>query len=256
MSTKRVRLITLCGLGLIALAVGIGLLLMFAKRYTRQVELPVTTSAAAASGEEPSGGLTPVTVTKDNVRQVVATLKRPVSYTRQIRIEQYSAGNSAVFNISAAVLNNVSSLKVIGAGAQKNIIVTKSKRYVWYDGDSAYYTGAVGGQEDAEKASDEDQMIMTYQDVVNLEQSDVTDAGYGKYNDENCIYVTYTTPLLNYTATCYISPVSGLLVGAEQYDGATRIYRMTTSGLNLTAPGADRFSLPDGSNVINALSQG
>lgn len=258
MSSKRLRFISLIGLALIAALIGVGLLLTYAAGRSKEVLLPKSWAGASAGAATDAGGngannaSSYISVTTDNVQAVIATLKRPESYTRNIRIESFYSGGAAVYNIKSTVVENNAALYKNGPDGKTNIIVAGGTRYFWYDGDTNYTAHAVDSSEAENKYTDEYQMILTYEDVLKTDKSNIRDACFKEYNGENCIAVTYVSGELKYTTTCYISVGSGLLTGAEQYDGKTLIYRMSTSNYSAGVADPSAFNLPDGKNALSS----
>ncbi len=255
MSTARLRLIVLIGAGLIVLTVAVGLVLRYALRETIEVPLPTTSASAPSGGQSPStsadGGLVQVEVTTDTVQDVIArTLYRPMSYSRTIHIESFFDSGSAAYTITAAVLDGAKSFVIDAADETKHVVMTSEEIYIWYAGDDDYYTVSGMASDGTPRNADEYQMILTYEDVLALKTADILDAAYEEYDGENCIKVTYESEYFKYRTTCYISIVSGLLTGAEQYDGDTLVYRMTVSDYTAELPEIAAFTLPDGLNVL------
>lgn len=253
MSSKRVRLISFIGIILIAIVIGASMLVNLLSKDSLQVDLPepnTSVSTTDGSGGSINNRLDRVEITKENVQAVIAvtaTLKRPDSYTRIIEIKD----DFAIYAIIATAYHENTALKVTSALSKKNIIITGDMLYIWYDGDNTLYERPIESFEDEKRSSDEYQMIMSYEDVLNIDKSSITDAGYKSYNGEDCIYVQYVTDLLNYHTECYISVATGLLVGALQYEGNTLIYTMTSSGYNSAVPDLSAFNLPDGKNPVS-----
>ena len=259
MSSRRVRVITLTGVLVIVLIIGFSLLINYLSRDIREIPLPgagASSSSPETSGMQENNGLEHVVVTKDNVQDVIATLDRPVSYTRSVRIEiMYEGGMTPPYEIRTSVNDGATAMKISGSGisANKNIVIAGSRIYIWYDGDKTPYVRPAESPEDEKKSSDEYQMMMSYEDILKLDKSSIKDVGYVEYGSgEYCIYVQYVTELLNYTAKCYISVDSGLLIHAEKYDGNTLIYKMTTSDYSPSEPDLSVFVLPDGTNPVSA----
>jgi hypothetical protein len=257
MSSKRVRVILLTGAVLIALVIGISLILTFGSHKTSLAELPTPgTSASANTGPDSSAqvsGLVNVTLDTGNVQDVIATLKRPASYTRKIRVENFFEDTSTVYDIDASVTEDGTALKIDSKGIKKNIITAGDNLYIWYDGDKDYIVRPLDASGDTEKISDEWQMILTYKDVLSVDKSSILDADYAEYGGENCICVKFIWGTLKYVTTCYISAESGLLTGAVQYDGSALVYKMSTSDYTLTASDdKSAFDLPDGKNAFSA----
>lgn len=258
MSSKRLRLILLIGIALIAALIGVSVFLTYAAGRSKEVSLPETRSGASTGAGTDAGGngannaSAYISITTDNVQAVIATLQRPESYTRNIRIESFYSGGAAVYDIKSSVVEKNAALNKSGPDGKTNIILAGGQRYFWYDGDSNYTVHSVDSSEAENKYSDEYQMIVTYEDVLKADKSSITDAGFKEYNGENCVAVTYVSGQLKYTTTCYISVNSGLLTGAEQYDGGTLIYRMSTSNYSAGVADLSVFNMPDGKNALSS----
>lgn len=253
MSSKRLRFISLIGFALIAGVIGISLFLTYAVGRSKEIDLPVASAGSAADASDgANNAIACVSVTTDNVQAVIATFQRPESYTRDIRIESFFSDGSAAFDFKTTVVENNTALKKSGPDGKTNIILVGGKRYFWYDGDSNYTVRTIDSAENENKYSDEYQMILTYEDVLELDKSSITDAGFKEYNGENCIAVTYVSGQLKYTTISYISVKNGLLTGTEQYAGEMLIYRMTTSNYRADVTGLSAFDLPDGKNAFSS----
>lgn len=255
MSSKRVRIIILAGSVLVVLILAVSLILTYTLHQSFEVDLPQTSLAEPTindNGAESSDeSLLRVQVTMDTVQDVIATLNRPIQYTRDIRIECNYTDGSTDYNIYTIVTPEAQSLRVIGTDPAKHIMLVGDTVYIWFDGDKDYYMTSVDAPGDGRRTADELQMLPTYEDIVTLDQSAIMDAGYVIYNEEYCIFVTYFTPLLHYETTCYISVKSGLLTGVEQYDGQMLIYRMNAYNFTTELPDTLAFILPDDTNVLS-----
>jgi len=242
MSAKRLRLITFSGLALIVLVLALGVALLRLNRLSVRYALPDRQSVLSpAPGGKPAGEGEAVAVTRENVRAVVAALERPKAYARTIHVRLYYGTGFAEYTIESAVGENASYASISGPGGRRFVLTAGESRYIWYEGDKEYFTA------DA-KSSDEDAMILTYEDIVALDEDAIQDAGTVRHNGELCIFVEYTLGELGYKTRCYVSATSGLLVEAEQYDGERLVYTMTSSDLSLSAPDESVFALPDGTN--------
>ena len=104
---------------------------------------------------------------------------------------------------------------------------------------------------DAVRTADEWQMLITYEDLLKLNKSDIIEAGYTtEYGNEDCIFAVCATPLLNYTRKFYISLESGLVVGAEELDESGKlIYNMTVGECIIGEVEQAAFMLPDGTDL-------
>lgn len=245
MSAKRLRFITFSGLVLIVLVLVFGVVFLRLNRLNVLFTLPDRQAVSPAPGDGPAGGGKIVGVTKENVRAVVASLDRPKAYSRTIHIKLHYGSGSTEYTIDSAVGESASLASISGPGGRRFVLTAGESRYIWYEGDKEYFTANA-------KSADEDQMILTFEDIVALDADAIIDAGTERHNGEVCIFVEYTHGELGYTTRCYVSATSGLLVEAAQYDGGRLVYEMTSSNLSLSAPDESVFTLPDGTNPANS----
>jgi hypothetical protein len=252
MSRKRILGIAAFAASFIALAAAI-LLLTTAGRGSAEFDLPDTPAHAASPDAVPGAEDDParVLVTPDTVQDVIATLARPASYSRDIMVESFWEGGFAVFNLSAAVSRGAVALRSAAGGVAKTVVVAGDRLYIWYAGDDAPYTAELtdGG---ALALADEYQMLMTYEDVLALDKSAITGAGFALREGEACVWAEYVSGAFGYRTTCYVSVALGLLVGATVEDGETVIYRMTAGACDLAEPDPALFRLPGGASALAA----
>ena len=251
MSTKRILYISAFSLLFIAIAVGVMLITSRADREIEPVALPVTTETTDAPAKNEPDALNRVEVTTGTVQAVILTLNRPHTYNREIRIESYWENGQAEYDISVAVIGNKTSLRVQpSSGGEKRIIITPDKLYIWYAGDCTPYIGLIDPSGDELKQTDEWQMLFSYEDILDMEISDIIDAGYTEYGDEDCIFVEYRSPLLGYIRRYYVSIALGLVTGAEEHDeNGSLVYAMTSGECRINAPDSEAFILQDGTDV-------
>jgi len=250
MSTKRILGIVIAGMLFIAAIIGVMYLATFPRRDNEIAVLP--TPAAATSSEPPdetgSDTLDRVEVTRETVQDVVSTLSRPQAYSREVTVTTYWNGGSAEYQIAVSVANGITSLSTQPpSGAEKRVIVTVDTLYIWYRGDKVPYVGNISSAGGDLNAADEWQMIITYEDLLSLEQNSILDAGYVERGGEDCIYAVYYSPKLGYTRMYYVSIDLGLVVSAEEFDetGAL-IYEMISGDCDIGDVDIAEFTLPDG----------
>ncbi len=244
----------LTGTLVVFFAVALFLFFSYSSEHTVEVSLPppvATGDANNPSGSNSSGNswITSLKVTPENVQAVVSTLKRPESFSQDIVIESFWSDDKSKYEVSTWSKKGAvrTSLKALKSKYKKETIVTQDKLYLWYDGESSYFTGKPGD----EIAADDYQMIPTYEDVLSINKTDILEAGFEKKNDEPCIFVRAHTGELGYIDIYYISVSTGLLFAAETYDGETLIYSMAAANVSLNMPPDDKFVLPDGKSVIS-----
>ena len=252
MSIKRLVWITILGVLFIAAVIGVMLITSYIRRDNDVITLPeVPTPTEPAEASEPDA-LDRIEITQENIQAVVSTMSRPDVYSRSVMIETFWENGQAAYSISADTAHGMTSLRIIQPdGAEKRIIVTDDKLYIWYGGDRYPFIASAEDAGDSHRIADEWQMLITYEDILKLEKNAIVRAGYTEFGGEDCIFIEYRSPLLGYLRECYVSIEFGLIVGAQEYDetGAL-IYRMTVSESIEGETDPTAFTLPDGTDFL------
>lgn len=204
---------------------------------TAEVHLPETTAAPPPGAVTAGGGLTPAAVTPETVQAVVATLQRPDSYSRSMRVESFWSGGRQGWTVNVWQKNGALRIRLVPDGGEdKNILFGAGAVHIWY-GDSRDIFRC---EPDAPELADTLQMIPSYEDVLALDLSQIEEAGYVLRNDQWRIMVAERESPTGCLMVYYISIETGLLEAAERYDGAELVYSMTARQADLAAP-ADVF---------------
>jgi hypothetical protein len=256
MSSKRISVMVVFMVLVAAVVITAVVLISRFTRRTEPVALPPEQSAEGRNtgGEAvlpTSEGLPAVDVTADTVRRVVATLNRSEEYVRTITVGTYWSGGSSFTELTSWVSGSDSALSISG-DRTKHVLIVGDSLYIWYEGDVDCYSAVVS--EDSLRLADEYQMLITWEDIVNLPDGAISDADYVEFGNEPCIFVRYTSGRLGYETSCWVSAVSGLVVGAEIYDGSFKIYDMRALSLEEGAVPDSVFDLPDGTNARSVSS--
>lgn len=182
-----------------------------------------------------------IAVTPETVQSVISTLSRPETYYREMKVTLSWTGGTA--ETAVRVWADGDWFKTITQTNDtiRHQLMGENTLYLWYDGDSVWQEGKV----DATSA-DLAQRIPTYEDVLAWDTSQITDAGYGRKNEKNCVYVEVRDEILNCSYRYWIETASGLLYAAESIENGTVVYQMEET--LLTSPMTEDFSfaLPDG----------
>jgi len=253
MSTKRILGITLFSALFIVAVIVIMLSTLFLRRESDAVTLPDVASSAEAPSIVEQDALDRVEVTTATIQAVVSTLSRPSAYSRNVVVRSFWEGSQAEYIISVSVLDGLTSLRTVPpAGVEKRIVITPATLYIWYKDDKAPYIGDSRSLGDGYRTADEWQMLVTYEDVLKLDENDIIDAGHIEYSGEDCIYAIYHSPLLNYIRKFYISLELGLIIGAEDFDEDGKlVYSMTTDECIIDEVDPAAFILPDGTDLMH-----
>ncbi|MBR5115285.1 MAG: hypothetical protein IK101_08340 [Oscillospiraceae bacterium] len=243
MSGRRSTLLAVAvTVGITALAIAAILIFGDSNKPT-DIVLPDEPPAAAVSPDqtapEEKTGL--VEVTRETVQAVVRTLERPEAYSRRLGVESFWDSGSALYSAEAWVRSGSVRLTVSGVET-KNVLVTENKVYIWYDTEDVFEAPRDPG-ESLIRSADAFNMLVTYEDVLDLPTRDITDARYDEYGGERCIFVTALSG--GYETQYVVSVATGLLVHAERRDGEGKlVYVMEASEPVLSAPSEDVFELP------------
>ncbi len=223
-----------------------GILLFLASplsaKKTAEVHLPeIQDRLPEHTGAAVPRELTQVEVNPDTVQAVISTLNRPDSYSRTLQVFQFWDGGGRTAEIRVWVRSGTVRLNIVGAEREINYLLDGDVLTLWYGSDMNHrYTY---NKADA-RLGDSLQRIPTYEDILSLDPTSIRDAGCtctesGKWR----ILVSTVDPDFNYLDIYYVSLDTGLLVGAEQWDGDTLIYRMTAGEADLSAPSDQLFLL-------------
>ena len=198
----------------------------------------------------------PVTVTPETVQEVIATLSRPESYYRESQVKlSWSSGNqsaSSVYMVQIWADGDYIKTKLRpSSGSVEHRLVGEGKLYIWYEGDRRWRE-----MDAPDGSADLAQRLPTYEDVLRLDPADITDASYQTKDGTDCIYVQVHQKEIN-TLDCYwIETATGLLYGAETWEGETLVYEMTQTGLQTPLPQGVDFALPDGRILHSSAAVG
>lgn len=229
-------------------------LVRFAMHKSPEVVLP------QQIGDESVGSLTAndtreairrVEVTPETVQRVIERLNRPSNYHRSLVIERYWADGSGKSTVETSVAGSWTRLDMTKGSTTRHAIVFNGLEsdsiephsacsWVWYNEGKEFYRGA------ASLTADEEQSILTYEDVLLLDKGSILTADYRTLDGINCIYVETLPDSSGYLSRYWVSVDNGLLVAAERAQGDFLTYRMRGLTAELGSVSASAFTLPDG----------
>lgn len=186
-----------------------------------------------------------VEVTTDTVQSVIATLDRPDSYYQELTVTlSWTAGSQTASSSSQVQIwadGDYVKTAVATGGSTQNRLVGNGTLYLWYTGDRTWQEMDLG-----DSAADLAQRIPTYEDVLDLDPTQINAAGYETKNGKDCIYVEVKDETLNSLDCYWIETATGLLCGAETRENGKTVYEMTETALRTPLEGGVSFALPDG----------
>lgn len=221
-------------------------------------EIVLPTLAPQGNGIEPGGevehaGFLPVEVTPKTVQSVIETMERWPSYSRTVTLEvSDGAGQVKTFTANVWVdsgWTRVEMSQPVQPMGRQYTIVGDGAVYRWYGSSGSVKTWDAG-----KNTGDLAQRIPTYQDVLDLPQESIVDAGYVERDGLPCIYVETSVDELGYLERFWVSEDSGLLVASETVKEDAVVLRMKSSAVNALALEEMDFSLPDGT-VLHTAGQ-
>ena len=214
--------------GIVILVVLVVLLMLVSNlRRSSRVVLPDTNTSAEGGGDLPAegGALTVVEVTPETVQAAIETLHRPEAYSRTVTVEY---------------------LWTLPDGQVRHSITDGETTFIWYNGESEVYTGPAGAI-----SADAEETIPTYEDVLALSPERIVQADYRVVSDVRCIYAETAEDAWGYAQRYWVSVDTGLLVVAERLQKGETVYRMAALEADQTAPPAETFTLPDGTDLLH-----
>ncbi len=203
----------------------------------------------SATGDDNAGdGVTVIEITPETVQAAIASLSRPESYGRNMTIEYLWPGGGGTHELYTLVRGPWTRVdRGLPDGTTRISITNGEVTYIWYGYDSgseavSFPTG--------EFSADVEQSIPTYEEILNLPVEDIVLADYRPLDVLTCIYVETAADRAGYSTRYWVSVENGLLVQAERLLGEDTVYRMTSLYVDETAYDASRFTLPDGTVLL------
>jgi len=220
----------------------------FEETETAEVTLPEAPGVGDSlhnTNELGQGQYTAAEVKPETVQVVVEkTLIRAENYSRNVTVERFWADGSSTETLECHIREDAAHIISSGIGDTKHTLILPDELYIWYAGSSREFTGIPSSATGYGNVTDEFTGILTYEELLALDVSRISEAGYTIYGGESCIWAKYTVGQLGYTNTVYISTATGLLMGAEKYDGESLIYRMSSEAPVIEMPADSWFELP------------
>lgn len=209
---------------------------------------PPKDASAGADGSSGSA-LTVVEITPETVQAAIASLSRPESYGRNITIEYFWEGGSGKHELQTIVRGSWTRIdRTLPDGRVRVSVTNGQETYIWYGYDSGaeVFTVPAGGI-----SADDEQSIPTYEDILELPTEDIVLADYRLLEGLSCICVETAADSEGYFLRYWVSVDSGLLVQAENLQGETVVYRMTSLYVDQAEYDASRFNLPNGTPLVD-----
>ena len=224
-------------------------LMMFATlRRPERIALPsVEMTSGEVSGEMTGAeSLTLVEVMPETVQAAIATLTRPVEYQRTVMVERFWEGGSHSTQSAVAVSGEWTRVdRTLPNGQVRHAVTDGETTYIWYDQESSIRQVAAGTI-----SADDEQLIPTYEDVLELDAAAIVAADYRIVSERQCIYVETEVDDDGYVSRFWVDLNSGLLSMAETLQHNEVVYRMAAIQDEPLVESVLQFTLPDGTFLL------
>lgn len=209
------------------------------------VTLPKPTENAEVfvSDELGLGKYTIADISPSTVAAIVQTLSRADEYSRTLTITNYWDGGENIVTLDCFVSGTSAHVIRNDGYSSRHELIVGNNLHVWYDDAAGTFSGTIS-EPVYPYYIDQMSHLQTYEDLLTIDSSYITDAGYVTAFGEGCVFAEYISGDFNYRTRVYVSIDTGLLMGAERYDGDTLIYEMTSNSPNLSSPDLSHFNLP------------
>lgn len=207
---------------------------------------PASTDEGPDESDNAAAGVR-VEVTPDTVQSVIAALDRLESYSRVVTTTL--EGSTAAVSVWVDGGWTRSDM-ILPSGLLVHTIVGDATVWRWYDGDDS----AVTWPADGSSMDIEGQRIPTYEDVLALEKSSITAAGYEEKNGFACVYAEVNIPQLDQRERYWVGADNGLLVAAETETGGEVVWSMASDAPEVPVSDNASFTLPDGT-VLHTVGE-
>lgn len=249
MDKRKLNWITLAVLAVAAVLVA--LMLGGSLNRTAHITLPPSDPPRDPSAGDagPSSHVTVVEITPETVQAAIASLSRPESYGRSMTVEYLWEGGGGAHELYTIVRGPWTRVdRGLPDGSTRISLTNGEETYIWYGYDQdAEVTVLPAG----EFSADVEQSIPTYEDILDLPVESILLADYRPLDALTCIYVETAADEAGYSTRYWVSVENGLLVQAERLLGENAVYRMTSLYVDQTEYDASRFTLPDGTVLLD-----
>ncbi len=202
--------------------------------------------AAAGQDAEPARTLF-VEVNRENIQDILATMRRPDAYHQTVTAATLWPGGSASRTVDLWRSGPLSRAQVSGAGRTKHILSDGQSVWIWYEGDET----ARALSPDESVSFDDLAGVPAYESTASLDLTRVEDAGFVTMNGASCLYLSNRDG--EYVERRWIDTATQLLTRADALEDSQLTYQLRQTAcevLTVDDPSlAERFRLPDGTDI-------
>ncbi|MBQ2840176.1 MAG: hypothetical protein IJE70_02415 [Oscillospiraceae bacterium] len=187
-----------------------------------------------------------VTVSRENVRNIISALNRPEEYFEETQSVLSHKNGDAVFSRQKWVKGALSRVDIMSASRESvsiHYIYNNTHVFIWKPHERTYYKTSRGSF-----SADDAQMMMSYEDIISANDEDIISAQLTMYDGVPCIYTEVKNSTTGYTERYWVSHSTGLLIyGQTLDDKGDLIYTITSTQTDISPQDSEIFRLPDGS---------
>lgn len=192
----------------------------------------------------------PITITRENVQDVIAALSRPSEYFYETQSELIYTGGTKQYLRRKWERSGWSRIDIMNSvnSVETRLIYGGGSVFIWRPGDYDYYRTKSG-----DFTADTSQMIMVYEDILAVPKSAVLNAQYTMYEGTPCIYVEISNESLNYRERYWVSTENGLLVFGQTLSNNIVFYNVKALEVIVEPQPETLFYLPGGQLAMDLL---
>ena len=189
-----------------------------------------------------------VVITPDNVVSVISEMKRPEHYYYETESELFAKDASVKYFHKVWRQDSWTRIDALfpDLSVKLHTIYGLEKAFYWEPAARTYHTSAIG-----DISTDESQMLMSYEDILELTSDEIISAEFTTYENQGAIHVVAQPTDSGHQTEYWISTEHGLLLSAIVKDGDSVFYTIKIKSLNLAAQEDVIFRLPDGTLAMN-----
>ncbi len=193
-----------------------------------------------------------LTITRENVLNVIRSLQRPSCYHQTFTATIYWEGDEAQRTVDLYCQGDIVKGVITEPNQTKHILSNGTDVYVWYEGETDYFLTQL-----PETTTIDDILgLPTYETVLELPEDSILEASYVQLDGEtpvSCIYIACQLQEDGYVDQYWVDVKNQTLYRANAKFGTEQIYEIQQTAVSVCASGEEvtwDFRLPDGSELF------
>lgn len=184
-----------------------------------------------------------LTVTRDNVAEVLRQLRRPEAYQCQVESTYYYGEGASTLKSTLEVRDGLVRITQYDRQEQPTLeaLLTETRVYLWDTGE--HWSDFLRMPDDRDLYA----RFPTYEDILTLPPERLLAGRTEVLDGELCIFVQTRQPETGEEQDWYILAETGLLLYTETRKDGAVCYTGAMKQFSAQPPGEERFLLPDGS---------